>query len=197
MKKLLALCLAVCLVFAFAGCGNTETPETNPEIEELAISGKIDGIDFGLGSDVATVKQHYKSLAESQEDHFESDDHDHSAEHAYYNLITKDGYSIIDISTARFYYVQGSEDKGIAAISTDGPTFGFTPGVTMKYEVEESVESSGKTLNATEDDLRFLAVRTGDTVILRYEYNNYQLNYFFYENVLIATVLVDTSIWTI
>ena len=200
MKKLIAIFLSLSLIFIFAGCGNSGQADKNPEINDLAISGKIDGVEFGLGSNVAEVKRHYSALAAKEDEtHTEEDEtHDHANEEfAYYNLINKETYTIIDIASARFYYLNSGEDKGIAAISTDGPTFGFTPGVTMKYEVEEAVEAKGETEAATEADLRFLPVRTEDVVILRYKYDSYQLNYYFYDNVLISTVLIDTSIWKI
>ena len=102
---------------------------------------------------------------------------------------------MIDISTARFYFENTKQDKGVSVIATDSETFGFTPGVTTKYEVEDSIKAEGETFNATDDELRFLAVRTEPVLVLRYEYEDYTLDFYFYENTLITTVLTDTDNW--
>lgn len=198
MKKIIAILITAVLI-CFAGCtgGNTDK---NPQEEGNSIvsSGKIEGIDFGLGADVSTVKEHYSALAEEySHNHTESDGHDHSEDEnfAYYELIQEDGYSIIDIADARFYYLHDKQDKGIAAVATDSAAFGFTPGVTLKYEVEAAFEEKGDTVNAGEEELKFLAVRQDSVIILRYEFENYQLDFYFYDNMLITTVLLDTELW--
>jgi hypothetical protein len=198
MKKLLAvvLCLALLLL---AGCsGGNDNNSSENEGGSIVSSGKIEGIDFGIGADVATVKQHYSALAEEyKQNHTENGEHSHGEDEqfAYYELIEKTDYSIIDIADARFYYLNAQEDKGIAAVATDSEAFGFTPGITTKYEVEEANEQKGDTLNATDAELIFLAVRQEEVIILRYEYDNLRLDYYFYDNLLITTVLFDTDVW--
>ena len=199
MKKLIAIFLCISLL-GLAACSGGEGKDENPSegtVSSPVASGKIDGIDFGLGADVSVVREHYYSLAVSDSSVDTGDDHNHENEEpqAYYNHTEKDGYSVIDISEARFYYVHGKEDKGIAAVATDSAAFGFTPGVTYKYEIEEATEAEGETLNAGEKELKFLAVRQEEVIVLRYEYENYQLDYYFYDNMLITTVLLDTTIW--
>ena len=77
MKKLLAVLLCLLLAVSFVGCKNNEA-DKNPEIENLAISGKIDGIEFGLGSNVEEVKRHYSALAQNGHTHTEEDEnHNH------------------------------------------------------------------------------------------------------------------------
>ena len=61
--------------------------------------------------------------------------------------------------------------------------------------MEEANEQKGDTLNATDAELVFLAVRQEEVIILRYEYDNLRLDYYFYDNLLITTVLSDTDVW--
>jgi len=199
MKRLLALLLSLLMV-CFVGCSqNNNDSSADTDIVSTAKTGKLDSVEFGLGADVEQVKEHYSKLAEEYEkEHSSEDSHNHNGEvSAYYNLIKKDGYSVIDIASARFYYLNDQQEKGIAAVSTDGEVFGFTPGVTMKYEVEEAINAKGDIKSGTEDEMKFLAVRTEPIVVLRYDFENIRLDFYFYDNVLISTVILDTNVWKI
>lgn len=198
MKKLLCLVLSLALI-CLAGCGGADTDssssgETVGEIEKVAMTGKLDGIKYGLGADVDEVKEYYSSLEEEYESqHSDSDGHDHDTDAPFYSEEQEEGYTVIDIATARFYFEEGNEDKGISAVATDAAVFGFTPGVTAKYEVEEALKVKGESLNATESELKLLAVRTEPVLILRYEFDDYQLDFYFYDNILITTAISDTN----
>ena len=205
MKKIIALALRICLISClFAGCGKAEpsadisSSTATGKIDSQASKGKIDGVEYGLGADIETVKAHFKELADAYEEEHGEDNHDHGvtgAEAHYYYLDEYEDYTVIDVSSARFYYENGKEDKGVSVIASDSDTFGFSVGVTTKYEVEEALRAEGKSVNAGEDELRFLAVRTEPVLILRYEFGDYQLDLYFYDNLLITTVISDTSNW--
>ena len=205
MKKIIALALCICLISClFAGCGKAEpsadisSSTATGKNDSQASKGKIDGVEYGLGADIETVKAHFKELADAYEEEHGEDNHDHGvtgAEAHYYYLDEYEDYTVIDVSSARFYYENGKEDKGVSVIASDSDTFGFSVGVTTKYEVEEALRAEGKSVNAGEDELRFLAVRTEPVLILRYEFGDYQLDFYFYDNLLITTVISDTSNW--
>ena len=204
MKKLIALMLCISLV-ALAGCGaapSSSEPSSSKsatgEIDSLASDGKVDGIEYGLGADVETVKEYYETLAEEYAaEHTDTDEHlhDDAEEYHYYAFEEGEDFCTIDISEARFYYETGKEDKGVSVIATDSETFGFIPGETMKYEVEDAIKAEGDIFEATEAELRFLAVRTEPLIVLRYEFSDYQLDFYFYDNLLVTTVLIDTNNW--
>ena len=207
MKKIIALALCICLISClFAGCCKSEPSEdtssstSTGKIDSLASKGKIDGVYYGLGADIETVKAHYKELAEKYKEEHGEDNHDHGVtgeEGHYYYLDEYDDHTVIDVSSARFYFENGKEDKGISAIASDSDTFSFSVGVTTKYEVEEALKAEGKAVNAGEDELRFLAVRTEPVLVLRYEFGDYQLDFYFYDNLLITTVIIDSDNWTL
>ncbi len=202
MKKLIALLLVLALcILPLVGCRD-ENPSSSSDnsatgqIDALASDGKLGDIKYGLGANIADVKKYYSDLeAEFLSEHSDEDGHNHDEEYVYYSFETKSDYSIIDIADARFYFENTKQDKGVSVIATDSETFGFTPGVTTKYEIEDSVKAEGEIFNATEDELRFLAVRTEPLLVLRYEFEDYNLDFYFYENILITTVLTDTNNW--
>lgn len=196
MKKI--ICLILCLaMLCLVGCGGDKDNSSSDtsslgKIESVVAEGKLQGIDYGLGADIEKVKEHYSNLAaEYEKEHNDGDGHDHSHDTAapFFAEDTKDGYVIYDISSARFFYEKGKEPDGISAVATDGELFGFTPGVTTKYEVEEAMTQEGESFSATEEELFFLPVRTEPVLILRYEIEEVQLDYYFYDNTLITTVI--------
>ena len=205
MKKLIAISLCLALVFSlFVGCSKDTSSDdasgstATGKIDSMAEKGKLEGIKFGLGSDIEEVKAHYQGLAIKYENEHGNDNHDHGVtgeEAHYYYLKDKETYTEIDISSARFYFEKGKEEKGISVIACDSDTFGFTVGVTTKYEVEDAVKAEGESFNATEAELRFLAVRTEPILVHRYEYENYVLDFYFYDNLLVTTVIMDTENW--
>ncbi len=207
MKKLFAILICICLISCvFAGCSEEKEPEKPPvttadgKIDAVAAEGKLEGVDFGLGADIEALKIHYEELAEKYEEDHGEDNHDHGVtgeEGHYYNLEENDEYTVIDVSSARFYFENGKEDKGVSVIATDSDVFDFKVGTTTKYEVEEALKAKGDSLSATEAEFRFLAVRTEPVLILRYEFGDYQLDFYFYDNILITTVIMDTENWTI
>lgn len=194
MKKI--ICLVLCfLMLCLAGCGGDKENSSSDasalgKIETVVAKGKLDGIEYGLGADIEKVKEYYSNLAaEYEKEHNDGDGHSHDMDAPFFAEDKKDGYIIYDISFARFFYEKGKESDGISAVATDGEVFGFTPGVTTKYEVEEAMTKEGESLNATEEELFFLPVRTEPVLILRYEIEDIQLDYYFYDNTLITTVI--------
>ena len=210
MKKTICLLLSVLMItLCFAGCGGKDKDNSSSDdaalgnIEASAMEGKLDTVKYGLGAEVDEVKDHYKKLADdykaSLEDEDEHHDHNPDAEDnfAYYSVEKKKGYTVIETTDARFYYIPKNEDAGVLAIATDSEIFGFTPGVTSKYEVEMELAEEGETVNASEAEKLLLAVESDPIVILRSTFDNYQLDFYFYDNVLITTTIVDTENWNV
>lgn len=208
MKKLLSVSICLLLVISLSACGGNgnDVSSDNSEkdtIEQTVRKGKLDICEYGLGSDIEAVKDYYKQLADNYEEITEEHDtegcnHDHTSDpdFAYYELSKKKDYTVIETADVRFYYTKNTED-GITAIASDSAVFGFTPAVTTKYEVEDAINASGKTVNANEDDLKLLAMPSDSVIILRYTFDEYQLDFYFYENSLITTVILDREKWGI
>ena len=85
--------------------------------------------------------------------------------------------------------------NGISVIVSTDDAFGFKNGSSRK-DVEDRLSSlKTQKLNAGEDELYFVPL--SEALILRYVSGKYQLDFYFYENALVATVLRDTENWTI
>lgn len=209
MKKLLCLVLALGLVLSFAGCKKEEAEPSKPqtvakdaEIEKIVESGKFEDAQYGLGADFDEVNDYYEKLFEEymdthygvnagdgHEDEIHMDGgHDHG-DVAYYELIEGENYIELETEKFRFYFETVAEEKKVVAIATDADVFGFTANVTTKQEIQNKVGSDNKTLNATDEDLEFVGIRQGDTLILRYEYEKNVLDFYFFENTLQTTVI--------
>ncbi len=208
MKKLLCLFLSLA-IFCLAGCSGDEnssldTGSIDNEIETAVSEGRFDMSDYGIGAEVAKVQEYYSGLvedyealhmgdgaSEGHEDEAHVHDHNDELKIPYYDEDEKDGYTEIDVSDIRFYYETENKDKGITVIATDVDVFGFTMGITTKQEVEEAIGDKGKTINATADEIRFLAFPTEPLIILRYEYENRELDFYFYDNAIVTTLIRD------
>lgn len=204
------LCLALCfLMFFTVGCSGDKNPSSDGSgssegIVDTVSKGKLGDIKYPLGADVTEVKEYYGKLAADYEQQMmqqeqEESAHNHADGHEddgpYYEEISHSGYTEIDIADAHFYYEDEKADGGIAVISTDCEVLGFTPGFTTKYEIEDAINQTGTTLNITEAEKVFLAYDAEDVIILRYEFEDYRLDFYFYDNTLMNTVLMDTAKW--
>lgn len=205
MKKIFCMLLSVAILFSFAGCknkevgqGNIETSETS--IEEYAKKGQIPELKFSLGSDIETVKKYYSDFVsqfEEEQSEEENPGHNHEDLEAYYFDVTE-GEKTVRMATGNttFFYEKAKADKGISVISTKDTAFGFEPGSTTKQEIEASFETKGKTLDATDDDMYFV-IQTENCVILRYTFENIKLDFYFTDNILMTTVIMNTQNWTV
>lgn len=205
MKKLIVLGLCFAMLF-LAACSNTpddevsSQPDALSEIEVAAAKGELEGLKFPLRADADEVKDYFKQLEKDylKEHGDDEQDHNHFMEdegYAYYELLDMPKYMLIDTAEARYYYSGRNKSKGILAIATDNEIFGFTPGITSKYEVEAEFTTPGETVTADEGDLEMLSMAQDNLIILRYTFDDYQLDFYFSENKLITTALVDAENW--
>lgn len=205
MKKLLSLILCLSLL-CLAGCGGEDVSSTDSssenKIKASVASGKLGGIKYGLGAEVNEVKDYYSGLVEDyeaihtgenagigHEDEAHVHDPNDELQIPYYSEAQDDIYTEIDVLSARFYYETDNQDKGISVVATDADIFGFSMGITTKQEVEEAVGDDGETINATAEELRFLAFPFEPMIILRYELENCQLDFYFYDNAIVTTLI--------
>lgn len=204
MKKVVCMLLSLAILFSFAGCKKGDNPSSvnsgKNSAEEYAKKGQIPEQKFSLGADIQTVKQYYSDIVaqfEKEENEEENPGHNHENLEAYYLDVAEGEKTVrMDIGNTFFFYEKAKADKGISVISTKETAFGFVPGSTIKQEIEMAFESKGETLDATEDDMYFV-IQTDTSVILRYTFENIKLDFYFTDNILMTTVIMNTQNWTV
>ena len=204
MKKIVCMLLSLAILFSFAGCKKGDNPSSvnsgETSVEEYAKQGQIPELKFSLGADIESVKQYYSDLVaqfEKEETEEENPGHNHEDLEAYYFDVAEGEKTVrMDTGNTFFFYEKAKADKGISVISTKETAFGFVPGSTIKQEIEMAFESKGETLDATEDDMYFV-IQTDTSVILRYTFENIKLDFYFTDNILMTTVIMNTQNWTV
>ena len=205
MKKIVCMLLSLALLFSLAGCNNNQNGTANinsgeVSIEEYAKNGQIPEQKFALGTNIETVKKYYSDLIsqyEQENPNEENTGHSHEELEAYYFDVTEGQLTVrMDTGNTSFYYEKSKADQGISVISTKENAFGFETGSATKQEIEMAFDSKGKTIDATEDDMYFV-IQTEPCVILRYIFENVKLDFYFSDNVLTTTVIMNTQNWTV
>lgn len=203
MKKIISILMALVFVFSFAACGG-KTKDTSSvidkgnEIKALLEKGKLDGVDFPLGTDNKVIREHYEDLIDALESaHSSQGGHIHTGEEVMFEVMEGSKTITMDAGNTKFFYEKAKKNNGISVICTFKDVYGFVVGETTKNEIEESLASlNGKTVIATEDDLYFLSV-VSKAIILRYSVGDFQLDFYFSDNTLIAAVIMNTKNWTL
>lgn len=205
MKKIIAILLALTFVFAFVGCKKEEAPadvssveNRSDEIASAVAEGKIPEAEYKLGEKTSTLSNRYTEIVNEQYQHPEEGGHVHGDGDVYYDR-TEDEETVCYAFDSKFiyYYQKDKSDKGVSAIISYDDAFGFKQGSSRK-DVEDRLSSlKTQKLNAGENELYFLRNGDGNYIVLRYVSGKYQLDFYFYENALVATVLRDTENWTI
>ena len=206
MKKALSLLLCLMLVFTVGCTGGAEDNSSDQtaslsKIEKSVKEGKFDTVKYGIGDNAEEVKSYYQKLASdyayAHSSEVEGEDAEHNHNHeidedfAFFQEVYRENYTLFKTASERFYCRAGK----VIAVSCDSTVFGFTPAVTNKYEVEEKITTKGETVKAKVQDLVFNPFAPEDTIILRYNIDDYQLDFYFYENLLLSAVIIDKERW--
>lgn len=202
MKKIIALLLVVCFIFSFAACKGNEDSGASDEIADKSsdvaanvVAGKIPELKFAIGAAVADVDNYYKDIENQMEEGHEGAGHVHTDEDMLLSAV--EGYLSFtyEIGDAKYFYEKAKKDKGISVVCSLGDAFGIKQGA-VKSEVEAALsELELKTVQAGDNELYFVPLI--EAIILRYKNGNMQLDFYFSNNELVATVLRNTENWTI
>ena len=204
MKRILAAILAVFMLFTLAACGAKDDAEVQStpqiadksgEIETAVAEGKIPELKFKLGDATADLRTHYNDLWQDMENSHSGEGHVHNDSDVLLDKSEGDLSMTYTIGTEGYYYEKAKSKNGIAVLCSTEDAFGFKQG-TPRADVEAALAYlSLKSLNAGEDELYFVPIP--EAIILRYKKDGRQLDFYFSENELVATVLRDLNNWTI
>ena len=204
MKKFISIILVMVFVFCFAACGvkeddpaqNSSVENKSNDIKTAVLKGEIPELQLSLGDSVEDLENYYDQLeTQIEESHEDGEGHVHNDNDIYMNISRGTLSVTYEIGTEKYYYEKEKRDEGISVICSLDVAFGFNNG-TSRTDVEARLaDLNTKSLQAGEDELYFVPVP--DALILRYSEGDYQLDFYFTDNQLVATVLRNTKNWTI
>lgn len=203
MKKLIAVILSFVLCLSFAACSkevvsSNDYKQKMETITESLNKGKIPEIEYALGDNPDGIKKHFEDLL-ANESHDGDEGHNHSHDEVTSFTVTQGLRSVkMDAGKFVYHYEIDKKEKGVSVIVSYTEAFGFTAGEATMQDVAACFDpNSVKTVLPSDDDMYFLVYPSSDCMVLRYEKDNLKLDFYFSENVLIATVLLDKSNWTL
>ena len=199
MKKIVSFLLLSALLFTLCSCGGNDTKEKHAaEID--AAKGELDGIGFALGTDMKKIIEHYEDIVEQLEDsekeHSDSM-HDHTLAEEFITENDLGKYCSVMTVTDLYYYIdEKNDDKEKAAVAvTFNDVHEFAIGIAMPDDVKAVMSATPEERQAEENDMFFLPSFEENCLLLRYTYDNYQLDFLFVDDFLSAVALTDTNLW--
>lgn len=203
MKKLIAFSLVLCIAFSFVACGkgdnSSDTSDTvadkSSEVAAAVESGKIPEMKFALGGSIDDLSDHYDNLEKQMNEAHTGEGHVHTDSDIMLNVSKGELSVTYEIGEEKYYYERAKRDNGISVVCSLSDAFGFAQG-TLKSDIEAALPSLElSSLQAGEDELYFVPL--AEAIILRYKKGAMQLDFYFNNNELVATVLRNTENWTI
>ena len=200
MKRYIAVLLAVLTLFSFCSCGdnshNISDDDLSSDIMYYLSLGKIKEADFALGTNPEEIDN--AKLEPSHEiggDANVGDEHNHEQ-----GVVKEEGVVSYHYTYGPFqyYYNKGKEDKGVSFIVSLDKAYGFTVGITSKFEIENALSNlEPEKRKAESDDFFFMVVEIEDCEMLIYEYEKYTLSFYFKDDILICTTLQNSEEWSL
>lgn len=188
MKKITCFILACLLIFSVCGCDESKgEKESGGTIDRYATQGVIPELPIALGTSIEEFKTQFPDAYEG-------------ADESKILLDIQEGNTAVCLVTldASYYYEKANIDKGISVIAvTSGNVFGLEIGnVTTKSDITALLEAEYTEASAAADRLYFFPGYIEGCKVLTAAFDNYRLDFFMYEDYLIAATLTDTDNWT-
>ena len=201
MKKLIAVLISFVFLFSFAACGGKEGSESKSDesiktvVTEAITQGKIPEVKYALGTSTKEIDKYYADIEKQMKESHEGDGEVHSDHDIMLNSMEGNLSYTYEIGVEKYFYEKAKKSEGISVICTLEDAFGIKQG-TSKSDVEAALAGLElKTVQAGEDELYFVPLT--EAIVLRYKSGEYKLDFYFSNNELVATVLMNTENWTI
>lgn len=206
MKRIICIMIAAALtlcVFSLASCSkenanNTATTaksalNTLENVKTLAIQGKIDTVEYGLGTKADSIIEKYSTTAASTAE--TTANNAQEQEMRVFDVTEKKDYTRIILDTAQFFYNNDDPNKQIGVIACTADAYNFKAGNCYSDDVIDALGKPDSTdVPAAEDLIYTFGVPQGVSRIT-YKFNKIRLDFVFVDDNLIATVLTDTEIY--
>ncbi len=202
MKKIVSLMLCLLMVIGIVGCGKTEgeKEEEKPqnvsaEFKTNVTAGKIPEVKFAVGTAASELDKYYSDTEKAMEEAHNGGGEVHSDDDMLLSSVEGFSTHTYEIGSEKYFYEKSKKDKGVSVICSLGDAYGFKHG-TSKADVEAALEGLElQTLKAGESELYFVPLI--EAVILRYTEGDIRVDFYFNNNELVATTLLNFKNWTI
>ncbi len=189
MKKLLCVFLSLALCLSFAACGKDKdlaNDESKGTIDAFASQGQIPELEIKLGSTPDEATAFYNTAAT------ENDNPD-----LVLGEMVGETAVVLSNGIDSFYYEKQNAQYGISVIAlTGGTAYGLEIANTTTKSDVEALLSAKYTVNAaTPEQLFFLPGVVDGAEVLTCSFENIRLDFFFFEDILSAVTLTNTTYW--
>ncbi len=193
MKKIIALLLVFSIAFCFVGCKEKE--DNNSSAYEIDINyyvgaGMISEAKYALGLHPDEIEK------EAEQG---NDGHNHEGGDGHEDIIEFQKFDNKDVySVNGFYYCykSGKESDGISCIIGTDTVFGFTVGLSSKYEVSSAISNmKPESSVADSKDFFYMPFKLENMEKLSVSSGKNVLNFYFENDILIAVSLYNSDKW--
>lgn len=217
MKKILPLLLVIAFVAGLlASCGSPEQDTTldigsyDPlvweavDVEPYASIGKIDTVEIEIGTSFEDVIEHYGNVFDETDEDFDDlvesgldmgHAHDHDDEHTTL-MRSRHDPRFVELRTQYTAYYYVTDGSLINFIAHFDDAFGFMVSVTPIEDVANIVGEDFARKTAIREDLFFVIAPLEEGVEILYkDFENFRLQFVFFEGVLMATTIQNLNVW--
>ncbi len=208
MKKIFAVVLACLLLATFVACGATEDEKVSSmaptssaiiiDVAKFAAEGSIEGCAYALGASPETIKTDF---------HYGDDEYwgigdtvssRYNIDAVPLEVIEKDNGEIrMSSGETRFYYNKSDEDKGISFIAHFSDAYGLKVGIASTDTIKTAVDATPAYDGfAEQDDLYFFIGGAEEVYTIKYQFDSFELSFYFMDGKLSATCIKNTEVWT-
>lgn len=194
MKRLLGIVLAVCFIFAVAGCDEKEESKSTAgvDLEYYSRYGQIPECEFAIGQDVDELINTFESRTASEEAE-SGEEHDHDG--FFYTPVEHEEYTALHTGTVEYIYKEESKESGISCIVSYSDAYEFPLG-TVSVEIEAAFSDFDNSRSDTENAEIFF-MSGGEFTCLKYTFEKNDIVFVFADNALCATAIYDNTQWEI
>lgn len=207
MKRIICMIIAAVIAvtaITLSSCsvgGTNNTPTTTKaalntieNVKKLAMQGKIDTVDYSLGTKADSIIQKFSTTA-AENIESTAADNEHNHENHVFDVTEKTGYTRIILDTAQYFYNNDDPNKQIGVIACTADSYNFKAGNCYSDDIIDALgKPDSKDIPAAEDLIYTFGVPNGVSRIT-YNFGKIRLDFVFVDDNLIATVLTDTEIY--
>ncbi|MBE6729027.1 MAG: hypothetical protein E7568_02190 [Ruminococcaceae bacterium] len=192
MKKAVAIIMALLLCLSFSACKekNINGGQPSIDINYFLGVGQISEAKYAIGNNPDAIERDAE-MQKEQHNHEGGDGHEGIISYEDYN--GKEAY-IVD----GFYYCfeTGTEAEGISLIIGTDTVYGFTAGISTKFEINSALSSMNpENVKSGSEDFFYMPFAMEDVDTLVCKNGNMVLKFYFENDIMISACIYNSDKW--